>query len=287
MNPFGYSIEQLKEKAFEIRRDIITMLVEAKSGHTGGPLSCVDFATALYFNVLNHDPANPSDPNRDMVIYSIGHVTPVNYSILAECGYFPLKDLMKFRKIDGHLQGHPNMLDTPGIEASTGSLGQGLSISVGIASGFKMDGKPNRVYCINGDGENQEGAIWEAAMAAANFKLDNLCAILDYNHRQIDGKVEDIMDIHPIADKYRAFNWNVIEIDGHDMGQILGAFDSAANSKGKPTIIIASTTMGKGVSFMEDDHGWHGMPPNPEQGEQALGELGTTLDEWTQRLLSN
>ncbi len=287
MNPFSYDIEKLKQKALEIRRDIITMLVEAKSGHTGGPLSCTDFATALYFNVLNHDPDNPSDPNRDMAIYSIGHVTPANYSILAECGYFPLRDLMTFRKIDSHLQGHPNMLDTPGIEVSTGSLGQGLSVSVGMASGFKMDGRPNRVYCFTGDGEHQEGAIWEAAMAAGNFRLDNLCAVLDYNHCQIDGTVEDVMDIHPIADKYHAFNWNVIEIDGHDMAQILGAYESAARAKEQPTMIIAHTVMGKGVSFMEGDHRWHGMPPGLEQGEKALAELGTTLDEWTQRLISN
>ena len=287
MNPFGYSIDQLGRKALDIRRDIVTMLVEAKSGHTGGPLSCTDFAAALYFNVLNHDPRDPKDPGRDMVIYSIGHVTPVNYSILAECGYFPLKDLMTFRKIDSHLQGHPSMLDTPGIEASTGSLGQGLSISVGIASGFRMDGRPNRVYCFTGDGEHQEGAIWEAIMAAGNFRLDNLCMVLDYNHCQIDGAVEDVMDIHPIADKYRAFKWTVIEIDGHDMAQILSAYGSAAKTRGKPTAIIANTIMGKGVSFMEGDHRWHGMPPDLEQGRKALEELGATLDEWTQRLLSN
>jgi transketolase len=287
LNPFGYDIDMLEQKAVEIRRDIISMLVEAKSGHTGGPLSCTDFATALYFNVLNHDPGNPSDPDRDMVIYSIGHVTPANYSILAECGYFPLRDLMTFRKIGSHLQGHPSMLDTPGIEASTGSLGQGLSISTGIASGFRMDGRPNRVYCITGDGEHQEGAIWEAVMAAGNFKLDNLCAILDYNHCQIDGHVEDVMDIHPIIDKYRAFNWNVVEIAGHDMAEILGALESAAAYGGKPTMIIANTVMGKGVSFMESDYRWHGMPPDAEQGERALAELGTTLNDWTQRLLSD
>jgi len=263
------------------------MLVEAKSGHTGGPLSCADFATALYFNVINHDPGNPSDPDRDRVVYSIGHVTAVNYSILAECGYFPLRDLMTFRKLGSHLQGHPNMLDTPGIEVSTGSLGQGLSICVGMAKGLKLDGKPNRVYCIIGDGESQEGAIWEAAMAAGNFKLDNLCAVIDYNHCQIDGRVEDIMDIAPVVDKFRAFNWDVIDIDGHDMQQILDAYAEAAAFKGKPTIIVANTVMGKGVSFMEGDHGWHGIPPSPEQGESAMRELGSTLEEWTQRLLSS
>jgi transketolase len=263
------------------------MLVEARSGHTGGPLSVTDFATALYFKVANHNPGNPSDPDRDMIIYSIGHVTAVNYSILAECGYFPLKDLMTFRKLGSHLQGHPNMLDTAGIEASTGSLGQGLSISVGAALGFRMDGKPNRAYCIMGDGEQQEGSIWEAAMAAGFLKLDNLCAILDLNNAQIDGPMNEIMDIHPIADKYRAFNWNVIEIDGHDMRQIIEAFNTAQTVKGLPTIIIAKTVMGKGVSFMEDDYHWHGLPPTFEQGEVALKELGTTYEVWSQRLLSN
>lgn len=287
MNPFNYDIEQLKQKTLDIRRDIITMLVEAKSGHTGGPLSCADFATTLYFNYINHNPEDPTDPERDVVIYSIGHVTPVNYSILAECGYFPLKDLMRFRKIDGHLQGHPNKLDTPGIEASTGSLGQGISISVGLASAFRMDNKPNRVYCISGDGEHQEGCIWEAIMAAGNFGLDNICVILDLNNAQIDGKMEDIMDIGPIADKYQAFKWNVIEIDGHDLQQIIEALDKAKTVKGKPTVIIAKTVMGKGVSFMEGDYKWHGNPPSREQGEQALQELGTTYDEWSQRLLSS
>lgn len=287
MNPFNYDIEQLQAKAKDVRRDIITMLVEAKSGHTGGPLSCTDFATALYFNFINHNPADPHDPTRDRVVYSIGHVTPVNYSILAECGYFPLKDLMCFRKIGCHLQGHPNMLDTPGIEASTGSLGQGLSISVGMASGFKMDGVTNRVYCIMGDGEHQEGAVWEAAMSAGNFKLDNLCAILDLNNAQIDGPMEEIMSIHPIKDKYRAFNWNVIEVDGHDMAAILDALNKAGAHKGQPTMIIANTAMGHGVSFMEADYRWHGVPPKPDEGEKALRELDTNLEEWTNRLLAN
>jgi len=287
LNPYRYGEEQLKAKALDVRRDIITMLVEARSGHTGGPLSCTDFATALYFNEINHNPKDPKDPTRDRVIYSIGHVTPVNYSILAECGYFPMRDLMKFRKIGGHLQGHPNMLDTPGLEASTGSLGQGLSISIGIARALKLDKLPNRVYCIMGDGEHQEGAVWEAAMCAGNLKLDNLCMILDLNNAQIDGPMEDIMDIHPITDKYRAFKWNVIEIDGHKMASILGAFAQARECKGKPTIIVANTFMGHGVSFMEGDYRWHGMPPNKEQGEEALRELGTTLSDWTSRLLAN
>jgi transketolase len=288
VNPFNLDIPQLQRKALDIRRDIITMLVEAKSGHCGGPLSVTDYATALYFRFVNHSPRNPGDPDRDIVIYSIGHVTPANYSILAECGYFPLKDLMTFRKIDSHLQGHPSMLDTPGIEASTGSLGQGLSISVGVASGFRMDGKPNRVYCIMGDGEQQEGAIWEAAMAAGNFKLDNLCAFIDLNNAQIDGPMEKIMDVNPLPDKYRSFKWNVIEIDGHDMNQIVAAIEEAKTVKGKPTVVICHTKMGKGVRFMEEDgYKWHGTPPNAEQGERALNELGTTYEEWSLRLLSS
>ncbi len=287
MNPFNYDIKQLQEKARDIRRDIITMLVEARSGHTGGPLSVTDFATALYFNIANHNPENPSDLNRDFIVYSIGHVTPANYSILAECGYFPLRDLMTFRKLGSHLQGHPNMLETPGIEASTGSLGQGLSISVGVASGYRMDGKPNRAYCIMGDGEQQEGAVWEAAMAAGFLKLDNLCAVLDLNNAQIDGPTDKIMSIQPIVDKYKSFNWNVIEIDGHDTEQIIKAFNTAKTVRGMPTIIIAKTVMGKGVSFMEGDYRWHGVPPTPEQGDDALKELGTTYEEWSQRLLSN
>jgi transketolase len=287
LNPFNYDVEQIRQKTLDVRRDIITMLVEAKSGHTGGPLSCTDFATTLYFNVLNHDPKNPKHPDRDYVVYSIGHVTPVNYSLLAECGYFPLRDLMTFRKLGTHLQGHPSYLDTPGVEASTGSLGQGLSISLGIALGLRMDGKPNRVYCIMGDAEHQEGATWEAVMAAANFKVDNLCAVLDLNNAQIDGRMEEIMNIHPIADKYRAFRWNVIEIDGHDVLQILDAYRRAMSTKGSPTVIIAHTKMGRGVSFMEGDYRWHGNPPSAEQGEKALSELGTTFGIWSKRLREN
>lgn len=277
-------IEQLKEKALLIRRDIITMLMESQSGHSGGPLSCADFCAALAFYEANYDPKNPHWSERDMWFFSIGHVTPVHYSMLAEAGFFPLKDLMSFRKFGGHCQGHPSMNDTPGVEVSSGSLGQGLSVAVGAALGSKMDKHPRRVYCIMGDGEQQEGSIWEAAMAAAHYKLDNLCGIIDFNRAQIDGFVQDVMGIEPLADKYRAFNWYVVEVDGHDMDSIVEAFERARMLLGRPTVIIAHTIMGKGVSFMENDPSWHGKPPSPEQGREALKELGTTWEEWSSRL---
>lgn len=286
MNPYNYTIEQLRAKALDVRRDIITMLIDAKSGHTGGPLSCTDFATALYFRFLNHRPSEPTWPDRDFVFYSIGHVTPVNYSVLAECGYFPKKDLMKFRKIDGHLQGHPHRLDTPGIEISSGSLGHGLGVACGVAKGSKMDGHARRVYCIMGDGELQEGSCWESAMFAGHYQLDNLGVIVDYNNAQIDGRVVDIMDIAPLADKWRAFNWHVVEINGHDMEQIVAAFEEMQRTRRRPTVIIAHTRMGKGVSFMSGKYQWHGKPPKPDEGEKALSELGTTYQEWSSRLLA-
>jgi transketolase len=286
LNPFNYSVEQLRSKAQEVRRDIITLLVEANSGHTGGPLSCADFATALYFRFLNHDPEKPRWPDRDFVFYSIGHVTPVNYSLLAESGYFPLRDLMTFRKFGSHLQGHPHRPDTPGVEVSSGSLGQGLSIACGVAKGSRMDGHPRRVYCILGDGELEEGSCWEAAMFAAHYHLDNLCAFVDYNKRQIDGEVAKVMDVAPLATKWRAFGWRVIEIDGHAMDEILAAGEEMLTVKEKPTVIIAHTTMGKGVSFMEGKSEWHGKPPSPEEGDKALAELGTTYAEWSARLLA-
>ena len=282
--PLRYSIDALKEKALYIRRDIITMLIESQSGHTGGPLSCADFCAALMFYEANYDPKNPKWPERDMWFFSIGHVTPVHYSMLAEAGFFPLKDLMKFRKFGGHLQGHPSCLDTPGVEVSSGSLGQGLSIAVGAAIGSRINNHPRRVYCIMGDGEQQEGSIWEAVMAAAHYGLDNLCAVIDFNRAQIDGFVENVIGIEPLADKYRAFNWHVIEIDGHNIEDVVKGFDQARALKGRPTVILAHTTMGKGVGFMENDPGWHGKPPSPEQGRKALIELGTTWEEWSERL---
>ena len=286
MNPFNLDIEQLNQKALEIRRDIITLLIESQSGHSGGPLSCTDMATGLYFNILNYDPNNPGDPGRDLNFFSIGHVSPLIYSLLAEAGYFPLKDLMMFRKLGSHLEGHPNCLHTPGIEVSAGSLGQGLSIACGAAYGTKMDGSERNVYCFMGDGEQQEGSIWEAVMFAAHYRLDNLCALIDYNHRQIDGVTEEVMNVAPLAEKYWSFGWNVYEIDGHDMGEVLGALKASFEYEGKPSVIIGHTVMGKGISFMEGLAEWHGKPPKPDQGEKALAELGTTYADWSARLLN-
>ncbi|GAB4320297.1 MAG: transketolase [Candidatus Zixiibacteriota bacterium] len=286
-NLYRLTLDELNAKALDIRRDIITMLVEAKSGHSGGSMGFADVATALYFHELVYDPKQPKWPGRDMWFWSMGHMTPIHYSALGEAGFFPLRDLMKFRKLDGHLQGHPSSMDTPGVEVSSGSLGQGLSIAFGAAYGSRMDGHPRRVYAFMSDGEQQEGSTWEAAMAAGHYKLDNLCAVIDYNNIQIDGHVEDIMGLAPLGDKYRAFRWNVIEIDGHDMAAILKAFDDARAYKGKPTVILARTIMGKPISFMWDKFEWHGKPPKPDEGERALAELGTTYEEWSQRLLNN
>jgi len=279
-----HDVEQLKERALFVRRDIVALLARSQSGHSGGPLSCADFGTVLFFHEMNVDPARLDDPTRDLWQFSIGHVTPVIYSLMAERGYFPLRDLLQFRNFEGHLQGHPSKHDTPGIEVSSGSLGQGLSVACGMALGSRMDGNPRRVYCVMGDGEQQEGQIWEAAMFAAHYKLDNLCGIVDYNRKQIDGDVEDVMGIAPLADKWRAFNWNVIEFDGHDVSAVIAAFEAARRMKGKPSVLLAHTVMGKGVSFMEDDYRWHGNPPSVEQAETALAELGTSLTEWTERL---
>ena len=282
-----WPVDRLRAKALEIRRDILTLLTKAQTGHTGGPLSCADFGTALFFNEMNLDPKNPKWPERDFWTFSIGHVTPVIYSLMAERGYFPLKDLMQFRSFEGHAQGHPSTHDTPGIEVSSGSLGQGLSVACGVAKAAKIDGHARRVYCVMGDGEQQEGQIWEAAMFAAHYKLDNLCGIIDYNHKQIDGDVQDIMGIAPLAEKWRAFGWNVIELDGHDFDAILTAYAAARACKGKPSVLVARTFMGHGVSFMNDDFRWHGKPPKPEQGEAALKELGTSYAEWSERLLQH
>jgi len=217
----AWDADQLRAKALDVRRDIITLLAKSQTGHSGGPLSSADFGTALFFHELNVDPSNPRWPERDLWHFSIGHVTPVIYSLMAERGYFPLRDLMKFRAFDGHLQGHPSAHDTPGIEVSSGSLGQGLSVASGMAVASRMDHHPRRVYCVMGDGEQQEGQIWEAAMFAGHYRLDNLCGIIDYNRKQIDGDVEQIMGVAPLADKWRAFEWHVVECDGHDLAELL------------------------------------------------------------------
>lgn len=272
----------LKDMARTIRRDIITMLAEAGSGHSGGPLSITDFGTALYFQELNVDPTEPAWADRDFVVWSVGHCTPVHYALLAEKGFFPKRDLLKFRKFDGHLQGHPHRVDTPGVEVSTGSLGQGISVAAGIAYGSKMDRHTRRVWSFDGDGEQQEGSVWEAVMFAAHYKLDNFVSLIDYNNRQIDGVVSEIMAVEPITDKYRAFNWNVIDCDGHNWNDILQAYAEARRlyGSGRPTVIIFRTVMGKGISFMEGKAEWHGKPPKGEEVVIALSELGTTEAEW-------
>ena len=284
MPRLGMTVRDLQERALYVRRDIVALLARSQSGHSGGPLSSTDFGTVLFFHEMNVNPKRLDDPGRDLWHFSIGHVTPVIYSLMGERGYFPLVDLLGFRQFQGHLQGHPSKHDTPGIEVSSGSLGQGLSVACGMALGSRLDGLERRVYCVRGAGEQQEGQSWEAARFAAPYKLDNLCAVSDYNRKQIDGDVQDVMGIAPLADKWRAFNWNVLDVDGHDIPALLGAFDQARAARGKPSVILARTVMGKGVSFMEDDYKWHGIPPSREQADQALREMGTSLEAWTARL---
>lgn len=266
-------ISFLKEKAKEIRKSIVSMITEAKSGHPGGSLSATDILTALYFSEMNVDPANPKMEGRDRFVLSKGHAAPAIYATLAEKGYFSKDELMTLRKFGSRLQGHPDMKKLPGIEISTGSLGQGLSVANGMALNAKIFDENYRTYVVLGDGEIQEGQIWEAAMTAAHYKLDNLCAFLDSNNLQIDGNVSEIMGVEPLDKKWEAFGWNVIKIDGHDFEQILSALDKAREYKGKPTMIIAKTIKGKGVSFMENVCGFHGVAPTLEELERALAEL--------------
>ena len=267
-----------EEIASRVRTDIVKAVHKAGSGHPGGSLSAADIVTALYFKEMHIDPKNPRMEGRDKFILSKGHAGPVQYAALAERGYFPAEDMMSLRKLGSHFQGHPNRDKVAGIEMSTGSLGQGFSVSVGMAMAGKMDeadGKPSgRVYVLLGDGELQEGLVWEAAMAAGHYRLDNLCAIVDWNGLQIDGKNEDVMTVAPIDDKFKAFGFHTILIDGHDFGQIFAAFEEARACKGQPTVIIAKTHKGRGVSFMEDQAGWHGKAPNEEEARQAVTELG-------------
>ncbi|EQB89387.1 transketolase [Clostridium punense] len=269
------SLESLKGITRNIRKDIIKMLTESGSGHPGGSLSAVEIMTTLYFNEMNVDPKNPKDPNRDRFVLSKGHAAPVLYSVLAEKGYFNKEELMGLRKIGAMLQGHPNMTYIPGVDMSTGSLGQGISAAVGMALAGKLDKKDYRVYVLLGDGELEEGQVWEASMSAAHYKLDNLTAFVDYNGLQIDGDVEEVMNPNPIADKFVAFGWNVIYLeDGHDLVEIKNAIEEGKKVKDKPTMIVCKTIKGKGVSFMENEAGWHGSTPNKEQCEQALSEIG-------------
>ena len=267
-------VEELKSMATVIRKDIVKMLTESASGHPGGSLSAADILTTLYFHEMNVDPKNPKDPNRDRFVLSKGHAAPVLYSALARRGFFDPEKLMTLRKIGSDLQGHPNMNDVSGVDMSTGSLGQGVSTAVGMALAGKLDKKDYRVYSVLGDGELEEGQVWEAAMAAAHYKLDNLTIFVDFNGLQIDGDITKVMSPLPIDKKFEAFNWHVIVIDGHNFEEIIGAIEEAKKTKGMPTCILCNTVKGKGVSFMENQAGWHGAAPSKEQCEQAIKELG-------------
>lgn len=268
------NITELKAMSRTVREDILTMVHKAGSGHPGGSLSATDLMVGLYFGgMMKVDPKNPDWDGRDRFILSKGHVAPVIYSVLARKGFFPVDELWTLRKLGSILQGHPHKQSTPGLDCSSGSLGQGLSIANGLAIGFRKQEKTNRVYCLLGDGELQEGQVWEAVMTAAQNKLDNLCAIVDYNHVQLDGTTEQIKDLGDLAAKWHDFGWNVIQLNGHDMDQVVKAFEMAAAYQGKPSVLIADTIKGKGVSFMEGDCNWHGNAPSAQQLEQALAEI--------------
>lgn len=265
--------QMLKEQAKEIRKDIVTMIGQAKSGHPGGSLSAAEILTYLYFEEMKIDPKNPKWEDRDRFVLSKGHAAPVLYAALARRGYFPVEELSTLRKIGSHLQGHPDMNKVPGVDMSTGSLGTGFSAATGMALACKLDQKENYVYTLLGDGELQEGQVWEAAMSAAHYKLDNLIAFVDNNGLQIDGNIDDVLSPNPIDAKFAAFGWHVLTIDGHDFGQIAAAVAAAKAEKGRPTMIVAKTVKGKGVSYMENQAGWHGSAPNEEQVAAALTEL--------------
>ncbi len=272
--PQEEQIRDLEAKAQTIRRDIVTMLAAAGSGHPGGSLSSVEIVTALYFHVMRLKPEEPLWQDRDRFILSKGHAAPLLYAVLAERGFFPVDELQTLRKLGSRLQGHPAWGMVPGVEASTGSLGQGLSIGLGIALAGRLDQRDYRVYVLLGDGENQEGQVWEAAMAAAHYRAGNLTAILDYNGLQIDGPVEKVMSPLPLPDKWRAFGWEVREVDGHDFHDLLKAYEWAKGINDKPSIIIAHTIKGKGVSYMEGMVDWHGKAPDKKLADQALEEIG-------------
>jgi transketolase len=267
----------LERKALEIRRSIVSMVARANSGHVGGSLSATDIVVALYYHLMRHAPANPRWPQRDRFILSKGHCTPVIYAVLADCGYFPAIDLDSFRRPGSHLQGHPYAAKTPGIDASTGTLGLGLSTAVGMALASKLRGDSHHYYVICGDGEIQEGQIWEAAMFANKYKLDNIVAFVDRNYLQTDGNSEDVMPLDPLRPKWEAFGWLTCEIDGHDFEQIVEAIELAKTQTGRPKMIIARTVKGKGVPFMENDNKWHGTPPTAEECSRALEELSSGM----------
>ena len=273
------TVHELKLRAARARLLALEMVYGAASGHIGGSLSSMDILTELYGEVLRVDPANPRDPERDRFVMSKGHCTPGLYPSLALAGFFPEEDLKLFRSIEGHYSGHPDMVHVKGVDMSTGSLGQGLAAAGGMALAGKMDGKGYRVYALMGDGEIEEGEIWEAAMAAHKYKLDNLCGIVDVNGLQIDGKTADVMPSEPLDAKFAAFGWHVIKADGHDFESLRAAFAEAAGTEGVPSVILAKTTKGKGVSFMENNAGWHGKAPNAEQYEQARAELVSAIEK--------
>ncbi|MEZ5355309.1 MAG: transketolase [Bryobacteraceae bacterium] len=267
-------VEQLEAKALEIRRSIIEMVYRAQSGHIGGSLGATELLVALYYQAMRHDPRQPKWDLRDRFILSKGHCTPVLYAVLADCGYFPRPDLATFRRPGSHLQGHPYAAKTPGVDASTGTLGLGISTGVGMALAAKLRGQKHRVFILCGDGEIQEGQDWEAAMFANKYKIDNVIAFVDRNRLQTDGDTERVMPLDPLAPKWEAFGWRTEEIDGHDFPSILGAIERASTSLGQPTMIIARTTKGKGVPFMENDNHWHGAPPTEVQYRRAMEALG-------------
>jgi len=267
-------VRGLEEIAITVRQEIVKMTSNAKSGHLGGSLSCVDILVALYFHYLKHNPQNPSWPERDRFVLSKGHAAPAFYATLALSGYFPTEELKTFRDIDSRLQGHPDNKKTPGVEVSTGSLGQGLSVAVGMALGFKLVGKNNQVYALVGDGELDEGEIWEAAMFASHYKIVNITVLVDRNHGQNDGRTEEVMSMEPLAVKWSAFDWSVLEVDGHNIKNILDVLDRSMENRSKPIVIIAETVKGKGISFVEGNNDYHAKPLPKELVAQAIAELG-------------
>ncbi len=274
MSVLNESYSQLEKRANDIRQDIIRILHAAGSGHPGGSLSAAEILSVLYFKEMNVDPENPKMPERDKFVLSKGHAAPVLYSALAERGFFPKEDVLTLRKLGSKFQGHPDMKKVPGVEMSTGSLGQGISAAVGMALAGKLDKAPGRVFTLLGDGEIQEGIVWEAAMAAAHYKLDNLIAFVDWNGIQIDGRNEEVMTVMPIKEKFESFGWAAFEADGHDVKSIAEALEAAKAVQGKPAVIVAKTIKGKGVSFMEDTNAWHGKAPSDQEAADALKELG-------------
>lgn len=274
---YEMNYKEYEDIASQIRQHVIRAIYNAKSGHPGGSLSATDILTALFFKEMNIDPENPEKEDRDMFVLSKGHAAPGLYATMGVRGYYPVEDMYSLRKLGSKFQGHPSSYKLPCLEHSTGSLGQGFSAAVGMAIGARLKGLGQRVYTILGDGELQEGLVWEAAMCASHYKLDNLCTFVDWNGLQIDGANDDVMTVKPIDEKFKAFGWNVLMIDGHNFGEIFEALDTARQFKGKPTMIVAKTHKGQGVSFMADQAGWHGKAPNEEQAKAAIEELG---GEW-------